>query len=85
MALIAMTTADAVDYVSDLDPAKTQEGSSCRRQPTRRRGSRTSSLAEGATTFKLRSLDVFLMGTSTTTPRMLRGARAPRKSASTPA
>jgi len=73
MALVAMTTADAIDYVSDLDPSK---------RPTKTpRDSNDPSkgyvegfeILPGATTFKLRSLDVFMMGTIYDNASMLRG------------
>jgi hypothetical protein len=60
MALKAMTTADTVEYVSDLDPAKVYD------EPPAADGAkpieRTFTVGPGATTFKLRPLDVFLNG-----------------------
>jgi hypothetical protein len=61
MALVAMTTHDTVDYVSDLDPAKTKENGK-------------DVIAEGATVFKLKPLDVFLMGHIYDNASVLRGA-----------
>jgi len=55
MALIAMTTADTVDYVSDLDPAKVYSVPEKGEKPK-------FTVKPGATVFKLRSLDVFLKG-----------------------
>jgi len=60
MALIAMTTADTVEYVSDYDPAKKYA------EPPLAGGIvpivRPFTVGSGATTFKLRGLDVFLNG-----------------------
>jgi len=73
MALIAMTTADTVDHVSDLDPCK-------RKQKVFRDPENPSAgydlkdeILEGATVFKLRPLDVFLMGFIYDSASVLRG------------
>ena len=55
MALIAMTTADTIEYVSDLDPCKTTSVPAPGEKPV-------VTIKDGATIFKLRSLDVFLKG-----------------------
>ena len=75
MALIAMTTADAVDYVSDLDPAKTKKKAPL--DPAKPDGPTkdVTVVAEGATTFKLKSLDVFLMGHIYDSASVLRGVQ----------
>lgn len=59
--LIAMTTADTVDYVSDLDPAKRK--TKTLRDPANPSKGYVESwdIGPGATTFKLRGLDVYLM------------------------
>lgn len=64
MALIAMTTADSVDYVSDLDPSKTRVKTDKLVDPTdvSKGYVHDTVIKPGATTFKLRGLDVFLMG-----------------------
>ena len=62
MALIAMTTADAVDYVSDLDPAKTKKKVPVDDMDVSKGTKIAVTIGEGATIFKLKSLDVFLMG-----------------------
>ena len=60
MALTAMTTTDTVDYVSDFDPSKKY------REPPAADGATPIEplfdILPGATVFKLRGLDVFLMG-----------------------
>ena len=75
MALVAMTTADTVDYVSDLDPAKTKKEVSL--DPEKPEGPKKEIIviAEGATTFKLKSLDVFLMGHIYDSASVLRGVQ----------
>lgn len=62
MGLIAMTTADTVDYVSDLDPSK--KTSFVPVDPAQPEGAtkKVTEIQPGATIFKLRPLDVFLMG-----------------------
>jgi hypothetical protein len=56
-----MTSADAIEYVSDLDPAK-RKTKTARDPDDPSKGYEESwEIAPGATTFKLRSLDVFLM------------------------
>ena len=63
MALVAMTTADTIDYVSDLDPSK-RKTKTLRDPKDPSKGYIESwNVVEGATTFKLRPLDVFMMGT----------------------
>jgi hypothetical protein len=59
VALIAMTTSDTLDYVSDVDPAKKTV-----KQPAVDGGPdvETVEIGPGATIFKLKGLDVFLMG-----------------------
>jgi len=66
-----MTTADTVDYVSDMDPAKKQVKKP-KARPIADAGKpieadkieyeTVAEIGEGATIFKLRTLDVFLMG-----------------------
>ena len=75
MALVAMTTADTVDYVSDLDPAKTKKEVPL--DPAKPEGPKKEIIviAEGATTFKLKSLDVFLMGHIYDSASVLRGVQ----------
>ena len=60
MALIAMTTSDTVDYVSDQDPSKKKVPQSAK-DPNAEPVMMTV-IEDGATTFKLKPLDVFLMG-----------------------
>lgn len=62
MALIAMTTADTVDYVSDKDPSK--KTNKVQRDPENPAAGFdvTTEILPGATVFKVRPLDVFLMG-----------------------
>lgn len=71
MALIAMTTHDTVDYVSDLDPSKKYD------VPPADDGAlpieRTFTVDEGATVFKLKPLDVFLMGHIYDSASIMRG------------
>ena len=62
MALIALSVADTIDYVSDKDPCKVP-----RQVPVDpsdpKKGNRTEyDIEPGATVFKLAALDVFLMG-----------------------
>ncbi len=60
MALIAMTTSDTVDYVSDMDPSKKRVAKPAvhpNAEPVME-----TVIEDGATTFKLKPLDVFLMG-----------------------
>lgn len=62
MALIAMTTSDTIDHVSDLDPCKVKT-KTLRDPADHTKGSdEVVTIKEGATVFKLRPLDVFLMG-----------------------
>jgi hypothetical protein len=62
VALIAMTTADTVNYVSDMDPCKVT--TKVPRDPVDAAKGMEDvvTIKEGATVFKLRPLDVFLMG-----------------------
>jgi len=62
MALIAMTTADAVEYVSNLDPSKTRTKEPVDAEDASKGTHEVVIIGDGATIFKLRSLDVFLMG-----------------------
>jgi hypothetical protein len=62
MALIAMTTADAVDYVSNLDPSKVRKKVPVDENDVSKGTKTITVIGEGATVFKLKSLDVFLMG-----------------------
>ena len=62
MALIAMATADTVDYVSDLDPCKVVTKAPRDPADPAKGNVDVTTIAEGATTFGLRPLDVFLMG-----------------------
>ena len=73
MALIAMTTADAIDYVSDLDPSK-RKTKVLRDQSKPEKGYIESwDIGPGATSFRLRALDVFLMGVIYDNASMLQG------------
>ena len=60
--LIAMTTADTIDYVSDLDPSKRKTKTPRDPNDLSKGMIESWEIAEGATTFKLRGLDVFMMG-----------------------
>ena len=60
--LIAMTTADTIDYVSDLDPSKRKTKIPKDPADPTKGYIESWEIAEGATTFKLRGLDVFMMG-----------------------
>ena len=73
MALIAMTSADAIDYVSDLDPCK-KKLKTLHDQDDPSKGTFESvEILPGATVFKLRSLDVFLMSMIYDNASQLRG------------
>ena len=61
MALIAMTSADAVEYVSDLDPSKVKTKTFRDPEDPSKGFIESWEIQPGATVFKLRSLDVFLM------------------------
>lgn len=63
MALVAMTTADVIKYVSDLDPAKKKEQVPVDENDASK-GLKTVETIdwEKATVFHLRPLDVYLMG-----------------------
>ena len=62
MALVAMTTSDTVDYVSDLDPCKRKVKEYRDPEDPSKGFEMKEELLPGATVFKLRPLDVFLMG-----------------------
>ena len=62
MALIAMTTSDTVDYVSDLDPCKVKTFVDRDLADPAKGKVEQVEIKDGATVFKLRPLDVFLMG-----------------------
>jgi hypothetical protein len=62
MALLAMTTADTIDYVSDLDPSKVKTEVMNDPEDSTKGKKIVVEIKEGATSFKLRGLDVFLMG-----------------------
>ena len=73
MALIAMTTADAIDYVSDLDPSKRKTKTARDPQDPSKGFIESWEIKEGATTFKLRPLDVFLNSMIYDNASMLQG------------
>ena len=76
MALIAMTTADHVEYVSDLDNCKKTEKKLLDVPEGADAQYKTEvSILPGATVFKLRSLDVFLMGHIWDSASVLRGVQ----------
>jgi len=63
MALISMTTADAIKYVSDLDPAKKSHTEYLDPKKPEAGGHTVEDIDwDKATVFHLRPLDVFLMG-----------------------
>jgi len=62
MALIALTVHDTVEYVSDLDPAKTKQFVPIDPSDPTKGEEEREVIGEGATVFLLRPLDVFLMG-----------------------
>lgn len=62
MALIAMTTADTVEYVSDRDPCKRKTKVFKDPEVPSKGFDMKTEILEGATKFTLRPLDVFLMG-----------------------
>ena len=62
MALIALTPADTIDYVSDRDPSKKIVKVPVDPDDPSKGVKTTVEIEPGATVFKLRSLDVFLMG-----------------------
>ena len=62
MALIAMTIADTVDYVSDKDPSKTYKDVPIDAEDASKGTKKVAVIGEGATVFKISPLDVFLMG-----------------------
>lgn len=62
MALIAMTTSDVVEYVSEKDPAKTKQPTLVDPNDPSKGEIMSTVIGDGATVFKLKPLDVFLMG-----------------------
>jgi hypothetical protein len=62
VALVAMTTADVVDYVSDRDPAKKARTVLVDPTDPSKGEIVTKEVGDGATVFGLKALDVFLMG-----------------------
>ena len=62
LALTAMTTSDVVEYVSDKDPAKTQKPQLIDPKDPSKGEIMSEAVGEGATIFRLKPLDVFLMG-----------------------
>ena len=60
--LIAMTTSDTQDYVSDLDPCKKTEQVLIDETDASKGSKPKVTISAGATVFKIRSLDVFLKG-----------------------
>lgn len=62
MALIALTVSDTIEYVSDRDPAKTKTKVPVDPNDASKGVREEVSIAEGATKFFLKPLDVFLMG-----------------------
>lgn len=62
MALKALTVSDTVDYVSDLDSAKTKTQVPVDPKDPKKGMKEVEVIEPGATIFKLKSLDVFLMG-----------------------
>ena len=74
MALVAMTTADHIEYVSDLDNCKKTEKKLLDAPDGADAQYKTETIIlPGATAFKLRSLDVFLMGHIWDSASVLRG------------
>ena len=68
-----MTSADAIDYVSDLDPCKVKVKTARDAQNPAKGFIESWEIRPGATTFKLRSLDVFLMSMIYDNAQQLRG------------
>jgi hypothetical protein len=62
MALIAMSSSDVLDFVSDLDPAKSQKSTLIDPNDPSKGEIMDEVIGSGATVFELKSLDVFLMG-----------------------
>ncbi len=62
MALIAMTVADTVEFVSDKDPAKSKKPVPLDASDPSKGEIIRDVIGEGATVFFLKPLDVFLMG-----------------------
>lgn len=73
MALIAMTTADTVDYVSDLDPSKKKVKVPIDPADESKGFVDKYEIGPGATVFKLRGLDVFLNSMIYDNASMLQG------------
>ena len=71
--LIAMTTADTVDYVSDMDPSKRKVKTARDPEDPTKGFDESVEIAPGATTFKLRGLDTFMMSTIYDNASMLQG------------
>ncbi len=61
MALVAMTVSDTVEYVSDLDPAKSKQQVPIDASDPSKGTTEKVVIGEGATVFTLKPLDVFLM------------------------
>ena len=72
--LIAMTTNDTVDYVSDLDPAKVRTYVPRDEADASKGKIEKIDLKPGATVFKLRSLDVFMKGMIYDNSSVLKGS-----------
>jgi hypothetical protein len=68
-----MTSADAVDYVSDLDPCKRKTKTARDPDDPSKGFDESWDVQPGATSFKLRSLDVFLMSVIYDNAQQLRG------------
>ena len=62
MALIAMSSSDVIDFVSDLDPAKSKQATLIDPNDPSKGEIMSDTVGPGATVFQLKSLDVFLMG-----------------------
>ena len=62
MALIALTVSDTVEYVSDLDPAKSKQPVPIDPADPSKGTTMKEVVGDGATVFLLKPLDVFLMG-----------------------
>jgi hypothetical protein len=62
MALVALTTADQADYVSDLDPSKTKVTLPIDPEDPSKGNKIVDKISDGASVFSLRNLDVFLKG-----------------------
>ena len=71
--LVAMTTADTVDYVSDLDPSKRKVKTARDPEDPSKGFDEAWVVGPGATTFKLRGLDTFMMSTIYDNASVLQG------------